>query len=374
MFDVEKIRRDFPILQRQINGKPLVWLDSAATAQKPQAVIDRVSRYYVQENSNIHRGTHTLAEVACDAYEDARDSVAVFMNAGWQDEIVFVRGTTEGINLLAATFADTLPKPGDEIVLTEAEHHANIVPWQFAAKKSGAVIHVAPVDDNGELILEEYERLLGPRTRIVSITHISNALGTVMPIREMTQMAKRVGATVVIDGAQGIPHRRVDVQAIGCDFYVFSGHKLFGPCGIGAVYAAAAGADMRISVNLLVGCNHPDRFALKHRVIAGLFLHHRLARREAAHHLPHQLARFTCLPPQIRAADHDGNQEDNQQHRREHQHKTGQRNRRDDRPRFSQQAGRPARVIGNRFHLHGGTSLSHCCRGRGQSRDIAAST
>jgi cysteine desulfurase/selenocysteine lyase len=236
MFDVETIRRDFPILQRKVHGKPLIWLDSAATAQKPQAVIDRVSRYYEQENSNIHRGTHTLAEVACDAFEDARDSVAAFMNAGSQDEIVFVRGTTEGLNLLAATFTESLLRPGDEIVLTEAEHHANIVPWQFAAKKTGAVIRVAPVDDNGDLILEAYERLLGPRTRVVSVTHISNALGTVMPIREMTRMAKHVGATVVIDGAQGIPHRRVDVQAIGCDFYVFSGHKLFGPCGIGAVY------------------------------------------------------------------------------------------------------------------------------------------
>jgi cysteine desulfurase/selenocysteine lyase len=236
MFDVETIRRDFPILQRTMHGKPLIWLDSAATAQKPQAVIDRVSRYYEQENSNIHRGTHTLAEVACDAYDDARDSVAAFLNAGSQDEVVFVRGTTEGINLLAATFSESLLRPGDEIVLTEAEHHANIVPWQFAAKKSGAVIRVAPVDDNGDLILEAYERLLGPRTRVVSITHISNALGTVMPIREMTQMAKRVGAIVVIDGAQGIPHRRVDVQAIGCDFYVFSGHKLFAPTGIGAVY------------------------------------------------------------------------------------------------------------------------------------------
>ncbi len=236
MFDVETIRRHFPILQRKVHGKPLIWLDSAATAQKPQAVIDRVSRYYEEENSNIHRGTHTLAEVACDAFEDARDSVAEFVNAGSQDEVVFVRGTTEGINLLAATFSESLLRPGDEIVLTEAEHHANIVPWQFAAKKTGAVIRVAPVDDNGDLILEAYERLLGPRTRVVSITHIANAIGTVMPIREMTAMAKRVGAIVVIDGAQGIPHRRVDVQAIGCDFYVFSGHKLFGPCGIGAVY------------------------------------------------------------------------------------------------------------------------------------------
>jgi cysteine desulfurase / selenocysteine lyase len=236
MFDVERVRRDFPILSRTVHGKPLIWLDSAATSQKPQAVIERISRYYEQENSNIHRGTHTLAEVACDAYEDARDSVAAFLNAASQDEIVFVRGTTEGLNLLAALFSASLLQPGDEIVLTQAEHHANILPWQFAARKSGAVIRVAPVDDNGDILLAEYARLLGPKTRVVSITHIANAIGTVMPIQEMTQIAKRVGATVVIDGAQGAPHRRVDVQAIGCDFYVFSGHKLFGPGGIGAVY------------------------------------------------------------------------------------------------------------------------------------------
>ena len=236
MFDVESIRRDFPILQRKVHGKPLIWLDSAATAQKPQVVIDRVSYFYEHENSNIHRGTHTLATEAAAAYEGARAKVAAFMGAASPQEIVFVRGTTEGINLLAAIFTETLLRPGDEIVLTEAEHHANIVPWQFAAKKSGAVIRVAPVDDNGDLILEEYEHLLGPRTKVVSVTHISNALGTVMPIHEMTAMAKRHGAIVVIDGAQGIPHRRVDVQAIGCDFYVFSGHKLFGPSGIGAVY------------------------------------------------------------------------------------------------------------------------------------------
>lgn len=236
MFDVETIRRDFPILQRKVHGKPLIWLDSAATAQKPQAVIDRVSRFYENENSNIHRGTHTLAEEACDACEHARAKVADFLGAASPLEIVFVRGTTEGLNLLAAIFSESLLRPNDEIVLTEAEHHANIVPWQFAAKKTGAVIRVAPVDDNGDIILEEYERLLGPRTRVVSITHISNALGTVMPIQEMTALAKRHGATVVIDGAQGIPHRRVDVQAIGCDFYVFSGHKLFAPMSIGAVY------------------------------------------------------------------------------------------------------------------------------------------
>jgi cysteine desulfurase/selenocysteine lyase len=236
MLDIERIRRDFPLLQRKLNGKPLVWLDNAATTQKPQIVIDRVSYYYEHENSNVHRGTHTLATEASDAYEGARTKVADFLGADSPQEIVFVRGTTEGLNLLAAVFGESLLRPGDEIVLTQAEHHANIVPWQFAARKSGAVIRVAPVDDNGEIILEEYARLLGPRTRIVSITHISNALGTVMPIREMAAMAKRHGATVVIDGAQGAPHRRVDVQAIGCDFYVFSGHKLFAPTGIGAVY------------------------------------------------------------------------------------------------------------------------------------------
>jgi len=236
MFNVETIRRDFPLLQRKVHGKPLVWLDNAATTQKPQAVIDRVSHYYEHENSNVHRGTHTLATEAAAAYEGARAKVAAFLGAASAQEIVFVRGTTEGINLLAAIFSENLLKHGDEIVLTAAEHHANIVPWQFAARRSGAVIRVAPVDDNGDIILAEYARLLGPRTRIVSITHIANAIGTVMPIHEMTQLAKHVGAIVVIDGAQGAPHRRVDVQAIGCDFYAFSGHKLFAPTGIGAVY------------------------------------------------------------------------------------------------------------------------------------------
>ncbi|MDH4216886.1 MAG: aminotransferase class V-fold PLP-dependent enzyme, partial [Gallionella sp.] len=176
MFDVETIRLDFPILQRKVHGKPLIWLDSAATGQKPQAVIDRVSHFYERENSNIHRGTHTLAEEACDLCESARAKVAAFLGAESLLEIVFVRGTTEGLNLLAAIFDESLLKPGDEIVLTAAEHHANIVPWQFAAKKTGAVIRVAPVDDNGDILLEEYARLLGPRTRVVSMTHISNAL------------------------------------------------------------------------------------------------------------------------------------------------------------------------------------------------------
>jgi cysteine desulfurase/selenocysteine lyase len=234
--DVESIRRDFPILQRKVHGKPLIWLDSAATAQKPKVVIQRISSFYEHENANTHSGIHTLAKEASTAYEGARANVACFLGAASPQEIVFVRGTTEGINLLASIFSDTILQPGNEIVLTQAEHHANIVPWQFAAKKTGAVIRVAPVDDNGDIILAEYASLLGPRTRIVSFTHISNVLGTVMPIHEMTMMAKRHGAIVVIDGAQGIPHRGVNVQAIGCDFYVFSGHKLFGPTGIGALY------------------------------------------------------------------------------------------------------------------------------------------
>ena len=239
MFDVARIRRDFPILQRQVHGKPLVWLDHAATTQKPQAVIDRLTRYYTEENSNIHSSTHALGHLAAAAYEDARAKVAKLLNAAAPREIVFVRGTTEGLNLLAATLGAGL-KAGDEILLTEAEHHSNIVPWQFVAQKTGAVIRVAPVDDDAELILEAFEKLLGPRTRIAAFTHVSNALGTVMPIREMTALAKQLGATVVVDGAQGIAHRRVDVQAIGCDFYVFSGHKLFGPTGIGAVWGRQA--------------------------------------------------------------------------------------------------------------------------------------
>lgn len=233
--DVEAIRRDFPILSRTVHGRPLVWLDNGATAQKPQAVIERVSRFYQYENANTHSGGNAMAEEATAAYEGARATVAGFVGAQSADEIVFVRGTTEGLNLLAALLGDRL-QPGDEIVLSEAEHHANIIPWQFAAKKTGAVIRVAPVDDNGDIILDEYERLLNPRTRIVSFTHVSNALGTVMPVREMTALAKQHGATVIVDGAQGIPHRRVDVQAFGCDFYVFSGHKLFAPTGIGAVW------------------------------------------------------------------------------------------------------------------------------------------
>lgn len=238
MLDVDKIRRDFPMLQRTVHGKPLVWLDNAATTQKPQVVIDRITRYYTEENSNIHSSVHAIGHATALAFEGARATIARFLNGAGPQEVVFVRGATEGLNLLAATLGAGL-KAGDEIVLTEAEHHSNILPWQVAAQKSGAVLRVAPVDDNGDIILAEYQRLLGPRTRIAAFTHVSNALGTVMPIAEMTALAKRHGATVVIDGAQAIARRRVDVQAIGCDFYVFSGHKIFAPTGIGAVWGRA---------------------------------------------------------------------------------------------------------------------------------------
>ncbi|MDH5187948.1 MAG: cysteine desulfurase [Rhodospirillaceae bacterium] len=235
-FNIEGVRSDFPILHRTVHGKPLIWLDNGATTQKPQVVIDRVSHFYEYENSNVHRGAHTMAAESTDAYEGARAKIATFMGASLPEEVIFVRGTTEGMNLIANTVGDKFLKAGDEIILTEAEHHANIVPWQFISHRTGAKIRVAPIDNNGEIIIEEYARLLSPRTRIVSITHVSNALGTVMPIAEMTAMAKRYGAIVVIDGAQGIPHRVVNVGAIGCDFYVFSGHKLYGPTGIGVVW------------------------------------------------------------------------------------------------------------------------------------------
>jgi cysteine desulfurase/selenocysteine lyase len=233
--DVEAIRRDFPILREKVHGQPLAWLDNAATTQKPQAVIDALSRFYEHDNSNIHRGAHTLAARATDAYEHARKTIADFLGASSPDEIIFVRGCTEGINLCANVLAPGLSR-GDEIVLTELEHHANIVPWQMVAERTGAVIRVAPIDDHGNVILEAYARLLGPRTRIVSLSHASNSLGTILPVELMTGMAKAHGARVLVDGAQSVSHFPVDVRRIGCDFYVFSGHKIFGPTGIGAVF------------------------------------------------------------------------------------------------------------------------------------------
>ncbi len=235
--DVPAIRRDFPILHQQVHGRPLVWFDNAATTQKPQSVIDALSNFYAHDNSNIHRGAHTLAARATEAYEQARQKVQLFLGASSAREILFVRGTTEGINLVAQTYGRKFLQPGDEIILTTLEHHANIVPWQMIAKEKGAVIRVAPVNDRGEVMLEEYQSLLGPRTRLVALSQASNTLGTVLPVAEMTQMAKRYNARVLVDGAQSVSHMPVNVQQLNADFFVFSGHKIFAPTGIGVVYA-----------------------------------------------------------------------------------------------------------------------------------------
>jgi cysteine desulfurase/selenocysteine lyase len=234
--DAKLIRRDFPILDERVHGRPLIWLDNAATTQKPNAVIDRISDFYRHENSNIHRAAHELAARATDAYESAREKSRRFLNASSTREIIFVRGTTEGINLVAQAWGRRNVREGDEIVITWLEHHANIVPWQMLCSEKGARLRVAPVNDRGEIILEEYEKLLGPRTRMVAFTQVSNALGTIVPAREMVEIAHRYGARVLVDGAQAVSHMPVDVQTLDCDFYVFSGHKVFGPTGIGIVY------------------------------------------------------------------------------------------------------------------------------------------
>lgn len=236
-FDVASIRDEFPALHQHVHGKPLVWLDNAATTQKPQCVIDAIANYYARDNSNIHRGAHTLAARSTDAFEQAREKIQRFVGAPSAKEIIYVRGTTEGINLIAQTYGRKFLQPGDEIILSTLEHHANIVPWQMVAKEKGAVIRVIPVNDRGEIMLEQYQALLGSRTRLVSLAHASNALGTVLPIAEMIQMAKRYNARVLIDAAQSIAHLPVNVQQLDADFLVFSGHKIFGPTGIGAVYA-----------------------------------------------------------------------------------------------------------------------------------------
>jgi cysteine desulfurase/selenocysteine lyase len=234
------LRDEFPILRETVNGHRLIWLDSAATTQKPQAVIDRLVHYYSHENSNVHRAAHTLAARATDAYEQARSKVQRYLNAASPREIIFVRGATEGINFVAQTWGLKHLGPDDEILLTTLEHHANIVPWQLVAGATGARIRVAPVDDAGQIDLAAYERLLGPRTRLVAFTQVSNALGTVTPAAQMVALARRHGATVLVDGAQSVSHMRVDVQALDCDFFVFSGHKVYGPTGIGAVYGRQA--------------------------------------------------------------------------------------------------------------------------------------
>jgi cysteine desulfurase/selenocysteine lyase len=235
-FDVGSVRRDFPILQERVNGHPLIWLDNAATTQKPQSVIDRISYFYEHENSNIHRAAHELAARATDAYEDARSKVAHFLNASSSKEIVFVRGATEAINLVAQAWGRRHIGKDDEIVITWIEHHANIVPWQMLAAEKGARLRVAPVDDDGQILLDEFEKLLSPRTRLVSITQVSNALGTITPAHQMVQMAHRYGARVLVDGAQAVSHMPIDVQSLDCDFYVFSGHKVFAPTGIGVLF------------------------------------------------------------------------------------------------------------------------------------------
>lgn len=239
-FDVNAVRRDFPILNERVNGKPLVWFDNAATTQKPQAVIDRLAYFYAHENSNIHRAAHELAARATDAYEAARNKVQRFLGAGSADEIIFVRGATEAINLVAKTWGVANIGEGDEIVVSLLEHHANIVPWQQLAQQTGARIRVIPVDDSGQLKLDELQKLLNPKTRLVSVTQVSNALGTVTPIKQVIDMAHAAGAKVLVDGAQSVSHLRVNVQALDADFFVFSGHKIFGPTGIGVVYGKKA--------------------------------------------------------------------------------------------------------------------------------------
>jgi cysteine desulfurase / selenocysteine lyase len=235
-FDVQAVRRDFPILQEKIHGRPLIWFDNGATTQKPQAVIDRLAYFYSHENSNVHRGAHTLAARATDAYENARKTVGRFLGASSPDEIVFLRGTTEAINLVAQAWGRQNVGEGDEIVISHLEHHANIVPWQQLISEKGAKLRVIPVDDSGQILLNEYERLLSDKTKIVAITHVSNALGTVVPIKAVIDRAHTAGAKVLIDGAQSVAHSRVNVQSLDADFFVFSGHKIFGPTGIGALY------------------------------------------------------------------------------------------------------------------------------------------
>ena len=257
-FDVRKVREDFPILKSLIHGKPLVYLDNAATTQKPRAVIDAVRRYYEEQNSNIHRGVHHLSEVATRAYETARVKAQRFLNAADAREIVFTRGATESINLVAQSFVRPGLKAGDEVVITHMEHHSNIVPWQMLRDEKGLVLKVAPINDQGEVILEELEKLLSPRTKLVSVTHVSNALGSIVPVKKIIEMARRRSIAVMLDGAQAVAHQKVDVRALDCDFYAFSGHKLYGPTGIGVLYGKAAlleamppyqgGGDMILSV------------------------------------------------------------------------------------------------------------------------------
>ncbi len=235
-FNTEQLRREFPALQQEVNNKPLIYFDNAATTQKPKAVIERILQYYSRENSNIHRGAHFLSQQATDAYEDARQTVQLFINAAFTHEIIFTRGTTESINLVAYSFFKKFVKKGDEILISAMEHHSNIVPWQIACEDYGAILKIIPMDERGVLDLEAYKSLLSDKTKMVAVTHVSNALGTINPVKEITQLAHEMGAAVLIDGAQAMSHLKVNVQDIGCDFYCFSGHKLYGPMGVGVLY------------------------------------------------------------------------------------------------------------------------------------------
>jgi cysteine desulfurase / selenocysteine lyase len=236
MLDIQKIRADFPILSQQVRGKQLVYLDNAATTQKPQVVIDAINKYYSEQNSNIHRGVHFLSQQATTAYEDARKNIQQFINAPKSEQIIFTKGTTDGINLVAHSFGKAFVKQGDEIIISALEHHSNIVPWQMLCEDRGATLKVIPINQKGELLLEEFKKLLSPKTKLVAVNHISNTLGTINPIEEIISLSHSVGAKVLIDGAQAVAHTKVDVQQLDCDFYVFSGHKLFGPTGIGVLY------------------------------------------------------------------------------------------------------------------------------------------
>jgi cysteine desulfurase / selenocysteine lyase len=238
-FDVWNIREDFPILKRQVHGKPLVYLDNAATSQKPQVVIDTVHRYYAEENANIHRGAYYLSEKATQAYEDARVKVQHFLHAPSAREIIFTRSVTEAINLVAHCYGRKTLNAGDEVIISAMEHHSNIVPWQILCEEKGAILRVVPIDDAGEFLLDEFEKLLNPRTKLVAVTHVSNALGSITPVREIIDMAHHRCIPVLIDGAQAVPHFKVNVQELDCEFYGFSGHKLYGPTGIGILYGKA---------------------------------------------------------------------------------------------------------------------------------------
>jgi cysteine desulfurase/selenocysteine lyase len=239
-FDVARIRKDFPILHQQVHGKPLVYLDNAASSQKPQSVIDAVAHFDSHDYSNIHRGVHDLSQRATVAYEEARVKAQRFLHAAHDKEIIFVRGTTEAINLVAHSYGRTVLNLGDEILISAMEHHSNIVPWQMVCRERGAVLRVIPMNDDGELLLDEYERLIGPRTKLVGVVHVSNALGTINPVREMIEIAHRHNVPVLVDGAQAAPHVSIDVQELDCDFYAFSGHKVYGPSGVGIVYGKAS--------------------------------------------------------------------------------------------------------------------------------------